>query len=125
MFASPQNIASIFPDSALIELLEQSFDEEGTEIRSYTTLVDGVPAQLSAVPGISDVRTLEGSFEDRSRRVILYGWYPEVDETSLITIDGHVYHVRGIDPDSYGVANASTGWTPLLVEERDDQEDGS
>src|SRR5947207_14433191 len=110
----------MFPDSALVEVRIQDFDEEGTELASYSILAAGVPAQLSSVSGISDIRTGEGSFEDRSRRIILYGWYPEVDETSRVTIDGHVYHVRGIDPDSWGVANGATGWTPLLVEERDE-----
>jgi hypothetical protein len=106
----------MFPDSALLEVRTQDFDEEGTEVPSYSTLAAGVPCQLSTFDAVSDVRTGEGSFEIRERRVILSGWYPQLDETSRVTVSGHVYHVRGVSPDAWG-DKAGSGWTVLAVEE--------
>ena len=119
-FPGPVAIDRMFPDSALLEVRSQDFDEEGTEVATYSTLAAGVPAQLSnaaQTTGVSDVRTAEGAFEIRERRVILYGWYPDLDETSRVTIAGNAYQVRGVAPDSWGIANDGSGWTVLIVED--------
>jgi hypothetical protein len=116
-FPGPVAIDRMFPDSALIEVRTQDFDEEGTEVATYSTLAAGVPAQLSTSDIVSDIRTGEGSFEIRERRVILYGWYPALDETSRVTIAGNAYQVRGVAPDSWGIANDGSGWTVLIVED--------
>jgi hypothetical protein len=116
-FPGPVAIDRMFPDSALLEVRSQDFDEEGTEIPEYVPLASGVPAQLSTTDIVSDIRTAEGSFEIRERRVILYGWYPDLDETSRVTIAGNAYQVRGVAPDSWGIANDGSGWTVLIVED--------
>jgi hypothetical protein len=116
-FPGPVSIDRMFPDSAMLEVRSQDFDEEGTEVATYSTLASGVPAQLSTSDIVSDIRTAEGSFEVRERRVILYGWYPTLDETSRVTILGNTYQVRGVAPDSWGIANSGSGWTVLIVED--------
>ena len=115
-FQGPVAIGSMFPDSALLEVRTQDFDEEGTELPTYVPLASGVPAQISTGTAVSDVRTGEGSFEVRERNIILSGWYPELDETSRVTINGHVYQVRGVAIDSWD-DKAGGGWTVLVGEE--------
>jgi len=117
-FGAPQAIDRLFPATAELQTGEQSFDDQGTEEITYSTLASDVPVQLSTESSISLVQTSDGSFELRERRAILYGWYRELDELSRIIVDGHTYHVRGVAPDSWGIALADKGWTVLTVEER-------
>jgi hypothetical protein len=117
-FGAPQALDRLFPETAELQTGEQSFDEQGTETITYTTLASEVAVQLSTEASVSLVQTGDGSFEVRGRKAILYGWWPELDERSRIIVDGHTYHVRGVSPDSWGIALADKGWTVLVVEER-------
>lgn len=121
-FASPVAIASMFPDEATIEVLTQDVDDEGTVFEEWNTVSSAVPAQLSPAGVESELRTGEGSFEVRHQRLILYGWYPEADESARVTIGERIFDVRGIEPDSWGTALAERGWTVLFVEERQGEE---
>jgi hypothetical protein len=116
-FPGPIAIDRMFPDSALLEVRSQDFDEEGTEVATYSTLASGVPAQIYTSSAVSDVRTGDGSFEVRERNIILSGWYPDLDETSRVTISGHTYYLKGSAIDSWDDKSLG-GWTVLVGEER-------
>lgn len=125
----PVAVARMFPDAAVIEVNTPTEDSEGTVEDHWAAVAEGVPAQLSGGTGgrvdTTELRTDGGSFQVRTLQLILYGWYDLADEAARITLaTGRVFDVRGIQPDSWGVALGARGWTVLEVEERQDVTSG-
>lgn len=115
----------MFPDLASVWTNDLQPDDEGTVIDEWTLVEQDIPAQLSAPDADTELRTDDGIFTIRPFKLILYGWHPLVDEAARITLGERIFDVRGVVPDSWGVANGPTGWMVLTVEERPVTEEAS
>lgn len=123
-FRTPTASAHMFPDRATISVAADEVDEEGAVTQAWIAIAADIPAQIASAGGTTELRNAEGSFQVRGFRVILQGWHPEADEAARVTVGDRVFDVRGIEPDSWGVAAETNGWTILTVEERAQLEDG-
>lgn len=120
-FPSPINVERMFPSLATIETSSESYDEEGSEVDSWSTLHENVKAQLSPLArgeaGQAESDLTVGTFVEGEHRLILYGDFPDVTEADRAIVDGRIFNIRGVERDSWGIANDATGWTILRVRE--------
>lgn len=69
-----------------------------------TVIVEDIPCMIGVpserVMQSEEVRTGEMTREQELRQVNLDGYYPEIDRTMTVEVDGEFYNVRGVVHDS-------------------------
>jgi head-tail adaptor len=118
----PSAVDAMFPDTATIQASTKTRDTEGSVSDDWLDVATDVPAQLSAPDTDTELRTGDGSFDVRTKKLILYGWHPEANEGARVLVGDQVFDVRGVVADSWGQAAGDAGWTVLIVEERPEEQ---
>jgi len=75
-------------------------------------IIEDIPCIIAdlARPVETEIRTPDSTYIAVARRLMLSGFYPEIDEHMRAVVDGVVYDIRGVDPSAVG------SHTELVVE---------